>query len=56
MLISILVVLILAGLVLWVVMQLPLDPMIKNIARVVVVVAVVLYLLRILGLWSGQVP
>lgn len=56
MLISVLVALILAGLALWVMSQLPLDPWIIKIARVVVIVAVVLWLLRAFGLWSGDLP
>jgi hypothetical protein len=52
-LISILVALIIAGLILWVVGQIPLDPWIQKIIRVVVVVFVVLWLLQAFGLWSG---
>lgn len=44
-LLSIVIVLIVAGLLLWVCGQLPLDPTILRIIRVVVVVFVVLYLL-----------
>lgn len=56
MLVSILVVLIVAGVLLWAVMQLPLDPAIKAVARVVVIVAVVLWLLKAFGLWTGHLP
>ena len=56
MLISVLVALILAGLVLWAVTQFPLDPTIVRLIRVVVVVAVVLWLLRAFGLWGGELP
>jgi len=49
-LISILVVLVIAGLVLWAVSQFPLDATIVRIIRVVVVVFVVLWLLQALGL------
>lgn len=51
--ISILVVLIIAGLVLWAVSQFPLDATIVRIIRVVVVVAVILWLLQAFGLLSG---
>jgi hypothetical protein len=56
MIVSILVALIVCGVLLWAVMQLPIDPVIKNIARVVVVVLLVLWLLRVLGLWGGHLP
>lgn len=56
MIVSILVVLILAGLALWVVAQLPLDATIVRIIRVVVIVAVVLYLLKVIGWWPGGLP
>jgi type IV secretory pathway TrbL component len=56
MLVSVLVALILAGLILWAVSQFPLDPVIVRIIRVVVVVAVVLWLLRAFGLWHGGLP
>ena len=52
-LISILVVLILIGLVLWVVGQIPLDPWIQKVIRVVVVVFVVLWLLQAFNLLPG---
>jgi type IV secretory pathway TrbL component len=56
MLISVLVALVIAGLILWAVTQFPLDPVIVRLIRVVVVVAVVLWLLRAFGLWSGDLP
>jgi uncharacterized membrane protein YvlD (DUF360 family) len=48
MLVSIIVVLILAGLALWAIGQFPLDATIARIIRVVVIVAVVLYVLSAL--------
>lgn len=48
--ITILVILILAGLALWVVGQLPLDATIVRLIRVVVIVFCVLWLLSALGL------
>lgn len=51
--ISILVVLVLAGLVLWACNQFPLDATIVRIIRVVVVVAVILWLLQAFGLLGG---
>lgn len=56
MLVSILVVIIVAGVLLWGLTQLPLDPAIKSVARVVVIVAVVLWVLKAFGLWNGQLP
>ena len=45
MLVSLIVVLVLCGLVLWAVGQFPLDPTIQRIIRVVVIVVAVLYVL-----------
>ncbi len=53
-LISILVVLVIAGLLLWAVSQFPLDATIVRIIRVVVVVFVVLWLLQGFGLLGGH--
>jgi type IV secretory pathway TrbL component len=52
-LIPVLVVLVIAGLVLWAVAQFPLDATMVRIIRVVVVVAVVLWLLQAFGLLHG---
>ncbi len=52
-LISILVVLVLLGLALWVIGQVPLDPWIQKVIRVVVVVFVVLWLLQAFNLLPG---
>jgi hypothetical protein len=54
-LISIIVVLVLVGLALWVVGQIPMDPTIARILRVVVVVALVLWLLQAFGLLRGSI-
>lgn len=51
--ISILVALIIVGLLLWVVNQLPLDPTIKRIIHVIAIVICVLYVLQALGLLTG---
>lgn len=56
MIVHVIVGLVIAGLILWAVMQLPLDPMIRTIIRVVVVVALVLWLLKAFGLWTGGLP
>jgi len=56
MLISLVVVLIVLGLVLWGVQQLPLDATIKRLIYVVVIIFAVLYLLKAFGLLSGTVP
>jgi hypothetical protein len=53
MLISIVVTLIVLGLLLWVVDQIPMDATIKRIIHVAVIVVVVLYLLQFLGVWGG---
>ena len=44
-LINILVVLVIAGLLLWAISQIPMDPVIAKIIRVVVIVFVCIYLL-----------
>lgn len=49
-LISIIVVLIVVGVLLWAVDMIPMDPAIHTIIRVVVIVAVVIWLLRAFGL------
>ncbi len=46
-LIQVVVVLVIAGLLLWVVQQIPMDATIARIIRVVVIVAVVLWLLSL---------
>lgn len=51
MLISVIIALVIAGLVLWALGQFPLDPTIARIIRVVVIVAVVLY---VLGAFTGH--
>jgi type IV secretory pathway TrbL component len=50
---EILVVIVLVGLVLWAVQRIPMDPIVQNILRVVVVVLLVVWLLRVFGLLSG---
>jgi type IV secretory pathway TrbL component len=52
-LVSIVVVLLIAGLLLWAVGQFPIDATIARIIRVVVVVVVVLWLLQAFGLFHG---
>lgn len=53
--ISIIVALILVGLALWVVGQIPMDPLVARILRVVVIVLLVLWLLQAFGLFSSGV-
>jgi hypothetical protein len=52
-LIELVVILIVVGMLLWLVTQLPLDPTIQNIIRGVVILVVVLWLLR---LFVGDLP
>ena len=53
-LISLVVVLIVVGVLLWLVnTYIPMDGKIKNIINVVVIIAVVLWLLQVFGLFSG---
>ncbi len=49
-LIHIIVVLLVCGLILWAVEQFPLDPMFRNLIRVVAVVGACLWLLNVAGL------
>lgn len=49
-LITIVLVLIVVGIVLWLVNMIPMDPTIHMIIRVIVIVAVILWLLRAFGL------
>lgn len=53
--IGIIVALVLVGLALWVVGQIPMDPAIARILRVVVIVLLVLWLLQAFGLLSGNI-
>ncbi len=56
MLISVIVSLIIVGVLLWLVNSyLPMDGKIKQILNVVVVIAVILWLLRVFGVWGGAV-
>ena len=52
-LISLIVGLIVVGLVLWVIAQIPMDPAIARIIRVVIIVCVVLWLLSVVLGWGG---
>ena len=55
-LIQVLVVLIIVGLILWAVSQIPMDPVIARIIRVVVVVFVCLWLVYLLaGSFGGSI-
>lgn len=49
MLITLVVALIIIALIWWVITQLPLPPMIRTVATVIFVVAVVLWLLQLIG-------
>jgi len=53
---ELLVALVILGLILWVVSQLPIDATIKRIIHVVAVVIAVLWCLQTLGLWTGFPP
>jgi hypothetical protein len=51
--IDIIVALIVLGLILWVVDQIPIDATIKRIIHVVAIVVAVLWCLQALGWWNG---
>jgi hypothetical protein len=46
---------VIVGLLLWVVGQIPMDPTVARILRVVVIVALVLWLLQAFGLLGGHI-
>lgn len=49
-------VLVILGVALWLLEKyLPIDPVIKTVIRVLVVIAMVLYLLHTFGIWHGPV-
>jgi hypothetical protein len=52
-LLSLVVALVVVGLLLWAVGQIPIDPTIAKIIRVLVVVVACLWLLQALGLFTG---
>jgi hypothetical protein len=52
-LLSLVVALVVVGLLLWVVAQIPMDPTVRRILQVVVVVVLVLWLLQTFGLLGG---
>lgn len=55
--ISVIITLILIGLLLYVVdLLIPMDPTIRKVIRVVVLVAVCLWLLQVFGIWNGSLP
>jgi hypothetical protein len=53
-LVSLIVILIVVGLLLWAITQLPLDPMITHIIRILIVLFVILWLLQAFGLLDAQ--
>jgi len=54
-LLTILVVLIVAGVLLWLInTYIPMDRKIKNILNVVVVIVIVIWLLQVFGIWSSM--
>ena len=53
-LITLIVVLVILGLVMWLIEQyVPMSPPFRTVLRVLVVLALILYLLSAFGLWSG---
>jgi hypothetical protein len=54
-LLTILVVLIVAGLILWLInTYIPMDRKIKNILNIVVVIVVIIWLLKVFGVWGSM--
>lgn len=54
MLISLIVTLIIVGVALYLVTLIPMDPVIKQVIRVVVLLLALLYVLEALGVWHGN--
>jgi ABC-type siderophore export system fused ATPase/permease subunit len=54
--IGLIVFLVIIGVLLWLVSQIPMDPAILNIIRVVVIVCVVLYLVQAFGVFDYPLP
>lgn len=51
---TLVVVLVLVGILLWAVnTYIPMDPKIKSLLNIVVVIVVVLWLLQVFGVWTG---
>jgi hypothetical protein len=54
-LLTILVVLIVAGIILWLInTYIPMDRKIKNILNIVVVIVVIIWLLKVFGVWGSM--
>lgn len=53
MLISLIATLVIVGVALWIITLIPMDPIIKQVIRVVVLLVALLYVLEALGLWRG---
>jgi hypothetical protein len=51
--IDVIVALVILGLILWVVDQIPIDATIKRIIHVIAIVIAVLWCLQVFGLWHG---
>lgn len=56
MLISILVALVIVGVALYLVGLIPMDKRVLMAIRAIVLLAMVLYVLRVLGFWTGRIP
>lgn len=56
MLISLIVTLVVIGIALYCITLIPMDPVLKQIIRVLVILVAVLYCLSALGIWHSSVP
>jgi hypothetical protein len=56
MLISLIVTLIIVGVALYLVTLIPMDPIIKQVIRVLVILVALLYCLSALGIWHSSIP
>lgn len=54
-LLSLLLLVVVVGVALWLINLLPVDARAKQIARIIVVIIAIIWLLRILGVWGGRV-
>jgi hypothetical protein len=56
-LLTVVIYLVIVGLILWLINRfIPMASSIKSILNIVVVIAVIIWLLRVFGIWGGDLP
>lgn len=56
MIVSLIIALVIVGVALYFINLIPMDPKILLVIRVLVILMVVLYALKVLGVWNGRLP